>query len=241
MNKPNQTFYSVSIQNQLDRAGAVIDHWEYRTLPVVRFIGQEISYAGFGGYNGGHWAKVREQTAAALDAMPEWASGFDYDLTLSHHFGKSVETERCHDFIGRFMKTGAPVPEGFVSWEFCPQFAFAVFSGGHDELHEGAGFDVNALYDVTRNIICEQKVTIPYPEMYWTAEVQFDRAEGTIYNPERLYSEDRTGADHCGLLFSVSLKIESARRKCHTAAGFYSLVRQRERKQGCGEICLFCV
>ena len=60
---------------------------------------------------------------------------------------------------------------------------------------------------ITRNIILEEKITIPYPEIYWTAEVQFDRADGTIYNPENLYSGDnKPGQIHCGWLFSVYLK-----------------------------------
>ena len=36
------------------------------------------------------------------------------------------------------------------------------------------GYDVNAMYDVTRNIILGQGVLIPYPEKYWTAEVFLD-------------------------------------------------------------------
>lgn len=219
MSSLKQALYSAEIQKQLDSANAAVDHWEYRTLPAVRFIGLEVSYEEFGGYNGDHWAKIRGQAASALDRMPEYASGFDYDLTLAHHFGKRVEAERCHEFIGRFMKAGTPAPEGFVYWDFvpdgsgtsdltfCSQFAFAVFSGREDDLHVSRDFDVCAMYDITRNIIMEQKVSIPYPEMYWTAEVQFDRADGTEYNPEKLYGEGegKSDAEHCGWLFSVRL------------------------------------
>jgi len=207
MNKLN---YSEAIRKQLDSAGATIEYWEYRTLPAVRFIGLEFFY------DCDDWEVIREKVATALDKMPEYTSGFDYDLTLSHHFGKGVETERNHDFIGRFMKENAPVPEGFTYWDFapedrdtpyltfCSQFAFSVFSGNHDDLHRHEGFDVNALYDITRNIILEEKVVIPYPEIYWTAEVQFDRADGTVYNPENLYSgENNWGEVRCGWLFSV--------------------------------------
>ena len=199
--------YSENIQKQLTSVNAAIVHWEYRTLPAVRFIGIECT---------DDWAATREKAASILDAMQDHASGFDYDLTLSHHYGKTVETERSHDFIGRFMKAGTPVPEGFVHWDFVPddtetpyltfrsQFAFAVFMGDHDALHNGDGFDVHALYDITRNIVLEQKVTIPYPEIYWTAEVQFDRASGAAYNPEKLYNGgDKPGEDACGWLFSV--------------------------------------
>ncbi|MCL2013819.1 MAG: hypothetical protein FWG69_02385 [Oscillospiraceae bacterium] len=212
-----QKNYSEAIKKQLDSAGAVIEHWEYRTLPAVRFIGLEINYEN--GYDGDHWAKTREKAAAMLDTMPEYASGFDYDLTLTHHYGKKVEMERNHDFIGRFMKTDTPVPDGFAHWDFvpndtnnpyltfCSQFAFSVFAGDHDTLHEHKEFDVNALYDISRNIILEEKVTIPYPEIYWTAEVQFDKADGTNYNPENLFCSDSNPDEcRCGWLFSVLIE-----------------------------------
>ncbi len=82
-----------------------------------------------------------------------------------------------------------------------------MFAGDHDAIHRHEGFDVNALYDITRNIILEEKITIPYPEIYWTAEVQFDRADGTIYNPESLYNgENKLNEVRCGWLFSTYSK-----------------------------------
>lgn len=204
----NQLNHSENIQKQLDSVGAVIEHWEYRTLPAVRFIGLEWDYSK------DDWAETREKVMAVLDTMSEYASGFDYDLTFSHHFGKKVDEERNHDYIGRFMKTDTPVPEGFAHWDFtpddslppisfCSQLAFSVLAGDHDRMHNHEGFDVNALYDITRNIILEEKVTIPYPEIYWTAEVQFDRADGTVYDPEQLCGGDPNAECRCGWLFSV--------------------------------------
>jgi hypothetical protein len=209
LNMMEEKHYSEAIQKRLDSTGAKIEHWEYRTLPAMRFIGLEYFH------NQEDWADVRKNVTSILDTMPEHASEFDYDLTLSHHFGKKVDDERNHDFIGRFMKIDTPVPDGFVHWDFtpddslppisfCSQFAFSVFAGNHDDLHNGEGFDVHAMYDITRNIILEQKITLPYPEIYWTAEVQFDRADGTIYNPENLYEGDnKPGEVRCGWLFSV--------------------------------------
>ena len=206
----NQINYSENIKKQLDSVGATIEYWAYRTLPATRFIGLEWFYGE------DDWSTTREKAASVLNIMPEYASGFDYDLTFSHHFGKPVDKERNHDYIGRFMKAGTPVPDGFAYWDFVPddkntpyltfssQFAFAVFSGDHEALHHHGNFDVNALYDITRNIILENKVVIPYPNTYWTAEVQFDRADGTIFNPENLYSGDnKPGEVRCGWLFSV--------------------------------------
>lgn len=37
-------------------------------------------------------------------------------------------------------------------------------------MHGTEGFDCDAMYDVTRNIILGQNVIIPYPDKYWTAE-----------------------------------------------------------------------
>jgi len=197
---------SERIQQQLDCVNAKLEHWEYRTLSAVRFIGIEL-------LNGDDWADVRAKSTIVLDKMPENASGFDYDLTFMHHFGKKVDDVHCHTYIGRFMKMDTPVPEGFAHWDFMPddsntpyltfrsQFAFSVLSGDHDAMHNGEGFDVNALYDITRNIILEDGIVIPYPEIYWTAEVQFDRADGTSYNPQNLYREDNDFA--CGFLFSI--------------------------------------
>ncbi|NLT40980.1 MAG: hypothetical protein GXX89_11065, partial [Clostridiales bacterium] len=54
---------------------------------------------------------------------------------------------------------------------FVSQFAFAVFSGDKEAMHKKEGYDVGAMYDVTRNIMLGQGVGIPYPEKYWTAEV----------------------------------------------------------------------
>lgn len=201
--------YSEKIEKQLDNAGAVIEHWEYRELPSVRFIGLEF-------FINDDWEEIRKKVTAVLDSISGYESGFNYDLTLSHHFGKGIEKERRHDYIGRFMKIDTPVPNGFVSWDFvpderntpyltfCSQFAFSVFAGDLNALYRHEGFDVNALYDITRNMILEEKITIPYPEIYWTAEVRFDRADSTIYNPEHFFDdENNPNKAHCGYLFSI--------------------------------------
>lgn len=84
------------------------------------------------------------------------------------------------------MKADAPVPEGFVSFDFVPhnngkagnpfmsQFALATFSGDIEAMHKREGYDCDAMYDVTRNIMLGQGVNIPYPDKYWTAEVFLD-------------------------------------------------------------------
>ena len=157
--------------------GFSVESFEYKSMPAMRFVGKEcIEHAA--GDMGWELEIMR-----ALDAMAEYKSGFDYDVLFQHHYGKGVDVERWHGFWGRFMKADAPVPDGFVSWDFVPddsdapyltfrsQFAFATFSGDMKAMHNDEGTDGGRMYDVTRNIILGQGVNIPYPEIYWTAEV----------------------------------------------------------------------
>ena len=84
------------------------------------------------------------------------------------------------------MKADAPVPDGFIYFDLVPhndgkagspflsQFAYATFSGDLEAMHTRKGYDSDAMYDVTRNIMLGQGAPIPYPEKYWTAEVFFD-------------------------------------------------------------------
>lgn len=121
-----------------------------------------------------------------LDSMSEHRCGFDYDTILLHHFGKGVDVEQCHAVWGRFFKENTPVPGGmehidFISQNngsvgapYISQFAFAKFTGAVDSMLSEEGFDANAMYDITRNIILGQNVCIPYPDKYWTAEVYLD-------------------------------------------------------------------
>ncbi|MDR0443835.1 MAG: hypothetical protein LBH44_10550, partial [Treponema sp.] len=130
--------------------------------------------------------EVRKNLFRTLDAMNEHKSDFDYDVLFMHHYGLCVDVGPWHGFWGRFMRADTPVPEGFVCFDFVPhrnngeskagppffsQFAFATFSGDNDAMHKREGYDSDAMYDVTRNIILGQGVNIPYPNKYWTAEV----------------------------------------------------------------------
>jgi AraC-like DNA-binding protein len=155
--------------------GFQVDSFEYKTIPAVRFIGKET-----GDHESMEW---RRDLFDKLNSMTEYKSGFDHDMMFCHHYGKGVNQERWHGFWGKFMKVDTPVPEGFVYWDLIPddtdapyltfrsQFAFAKFTGDLHAMHKTEGYDSDAMYDVTRNIILGQGVTIPYPEIYWTAEV----------------------------------------------------------------------
>jgi len=155
--------------------GFKVDSFEYKTMPAMRFIGRE------GDDLDG--IEVRKQLFRTLDAMDAYKSGFDHDILFMHHYGLGVDVGPWHGVFGRFMKANAPVPEGFLHFDFiphddgkagppyCSQFAFAIFSGDTGAMHGREGFDSDAMYDVTRNIILGQGVHIPYPAKYWTAEV----------------------------------------------------------------------
>jgi AraC-like DNA-binding protein len=158
--------------------GFKLDSFECRKMPAMRFIGRE-------GDNLDNM-EVRKKLFRILDGMDAYKSDFGYDVLFMHHNGLGVDISPCHGVWGRFMKPETPVPEGFIYFDFVPyhdgkagppyksQFAYAAFSGDLDAMHRREGYDVNAMYDVTRNIMLGQGILIPYPDKYWTAEVFLD-------------------------------------------------------------------
>ena len=158
--------------------GFKVDSFEYKKMSAMRFIGRE----GDDLDN----MEGRNKLFRTLDAMNEHKSDFDYDVLFMHHYGLGVDVGPWHGVWGRFMKADTPVPEGFLYFDFvphndgkagppfCSQFAYATFSGDNDAMHKREGYDSDAMYDVTRNIILGQGVNIPYPDKYWTAEVFLD-------------------------------------------------------------------
>lgn len=175
------------VEYQQQNAGIRVQSFEYLKFPALRFIGLEKDFSqdseGLG------------NLLYTLNQMSEYRCGFDYDIILLHHFGKGVDVERCHAFWGRFFKADTPVPDGLEYIDFIPQndgksgipylsqFAFAKFAGDVNSMYSEEGFDGNAMYDITRNIILGQNVCIPYPDKYWTAEVYLDglRKDSTAY------------------------------------------------------------
>lgn len=158
--------------------GFQVDNFTYQTLPALRFIGREGDDLNDIG--------VRKALFRTLDGMGGYQSEFPADLFFMHHYGLCVDIGPWHGFWGRLMKPGTPVPEGFSHFDFVPyndgkagppyisQFAYAAFSGDSKAMHTRKGYDNDAMYDVTRNIILGQGVAIPYPEKYWAAEVYPD-------------------------------------------------------------------
>lgn len=161
--------------------GFKVESFEYKKMPAMRFIGRECGED--------ESMEQRLETMRTLDSLSEYKSDFDYDVLFMHHYGLGVDVGPWHGFWGRFMKADTPVPEGFLSFDFiphrdnsgfkagppfCSQAAFATFSGDYEAMHKREGYDSDAMYDVTRNIILGQGVIIPYPDKYWTAEVFLD-------------------------------------------------------------------
>jgi len=166
-------FMPVKVQEQ--QQGFQVQNFEYRTMPPLRFIGRE-------GADLDQSAKA--ELFATLDTLgTSYRSGFDYDMLFKHHYGRGVDQEPWREVWGRLMKADTPVPAGFIHLDFIPthdnqaglpyisQFALATFSGCLEAMHKEEGYDVDAMYDVTRNIILGEGVLIPYPSKYWTAEV----------------------------------------------------------------------
>jgi len=155
--------------------GFRVESFEYVKAPAMRFIGRE----------GADLADPvnRGKLFAVLDRLQEYRSDITADILFMHHHGLCVDTGAWHGLWGRFMQPGTPVPEGFeaidllsendggVGAPYLSQYAYATFSGAIEAMHCREGYDSDAMYDVTRNIILGQGVLIPYPQKYWTAEV----------------------------------------------------------------------
>ena len=164
------------VKNQ--QKGFKVDSFDYNKMSAMRFIGRE----GDDLEN----IEVRKNLFRILDGMNEYKSELDYDVLFMHHYGLGVDVGQWHGVWGRFMKADTPVPQGFLYFDFVPyddskegppyisQFAFATFSGDLNAMHSREGYDSDAMYDVTRNIMLGQGVGIPYPHKYWTAEVFMD-------------------------------------------------------------------
>lgn len=164
------------VQRQQD--GFHVSSFEYKTMPAMRFIGRE----------GEEFTDIesRKEIFAVLDTLSEYKSDLEFDAFFMHHYGLGVDVGPWHGVWGRFMRADAPVPEGFLYFDFVPnnngkaglpymsQFAYATFSGDLEAMHKCEGYDSDAMYDITRNIMLGEGVNIHYPEKYWTAEVFLD-------------------------------------------------------------------
>lgn len=155
--------------------GFKVESFEYKKMPAMRFIG----------FEGEEYADIekRMEKMKVIDSLTEYRTELDFHALLMHHYGQCIDVGNWHGIWGRFMKPNTPVPKDFIFFDFSPQndgkaglpyisqFAYTTFSGDMTEMHSHEEYDIDAMYDVTRNIILGQGANIPYPNKYWTAEV----------------------------------------------------------------------
>lgn len=158
---------------------------ECKTVPAMRFVGFDGKAERFGEDAGDAELPLAERVKKMkeLDALSDYASELAYDVLFLYNKGLGVDVEKETALWGRFMKAGCPVPPGFVGIDFVPeridcvgepylsQFVYAVFEGDPAAMNQHEGYDGTAMYDVTRNTMLGQGITIPYPDKYWVAEV----------------------------------------------------------------------
>ncbi|MCL2150937.1 MAG: hypothetical protein FWH50_01770, partial [Coriobacteriia bacterium] len=103
--------------------GFRLDSFEYKKLPALRFIGLESIM------DKPDDPEARRNLFATLDAMSGYQSEIAADIFLVHHFGLGVDIGPVHGFWGRFMQADAPVPEGFVHFDFVPEMGSGAGAG----------------------------------------------------------------------------------------------------------------
>ena len=138
----------------------------YLQLPNLRFIGKDVIAKGknAGDKYGEMWAKSAEFMPVLADMNEYLFEGINDPCALMHHNNQTAN-KQMHYVVGRFMKSGTPVPEGFDYYDIPKSMAgFAVFSGEFTEMIDG-------IYVATRDKILSEGYGIPYPEGYYHAEV----------------------------------------------------------------------
>jgi hypothetical protein len=162
--------------------------FEYFELPALRFIGID---AWRTKEDWGDMWRRKQEFLPHLDEMVEQINPImPHVCALMHHDNGEVDIVN-HFIIGRFFKKDTPVPQGYDYRDLEPQtIAYAVFNNmSEDKLWQR--------YEVTRDKILSEGVSIPYPVGYWHAEVYYDKTP-IIEKDDPLFS--------CGVLFACNKK-----------------------------------
>jgi len=146
-----------------------LERLTYIDLPETRFIGMAIDET--------EWPAAIEACDAlwerraefmpVLDAMAEYATVITGTCVLSHNndidHSDPESAERC--LIGRFMRAGAPVPDGFDCYDIpAAKVALGICRGEFSTMTEkGPG----KLYDK----VDRGRYSVPYPQGWFFAEV----------------------------------------------------------------------
>lgn len=160
--------------------------FEYLKLPALRFIGIDAWRTKE------DWSDMwrrKDEFMPQLDEMQDRISkDMPYICAFMHHDDGEVDVVNRF-LIGRFFEIDTTVPQGYDYHDIKSQtVAYAVFDNmTEDKLWQR--------YEVTRDTILNDSITIPYPVGYWHAEVYFDKT---------LILKPNDPPFSCGVLFACN-------------------------------------
>ena len=160
--------------------------FEYIKLPALRFIGIDAWRTKEDW--GDMWLR-KDEILEPLSSMNEHLyRELPYICSFMHHDDGEVDVIN-RMLIGRFFVMDTPVPDGYDHHDLLPQtVAYAVF--------ENMIADVLwQRYEVTRDTILADGITIPYPVGYWHAEMYYDKTPLIKENDPPF---------NCGVLFATN-------------------------------------
>lgn len=160
--------------------------FEYIQIPELRFIGIDAWRTKEDW--GDMWLRKAEILKPLDDLSEHLYRDMPYVCAFMHHDDGEVDVIN-RMLIGRFFDAEAYVPNGYDYRDLSPQtVAYAVFENvTADTLWQR--------YEVTRNTILAEGITIPYPVGYWHAEVYYDKTPLVKENDPPF---------NCGVLFATN-------------------------------------
>ena len=139
----------------------------YVALPALRFIGIDAWKTGEEWTN--LWGRVGE-FMPRLEQIENCISlEVPYIAALCHHDDGEVDKVNRY-LVGHFFKANTPVPDGYDFFDLSPQSVGRTLF----ENVRGFGEEFWQRYNLTRDSILKDGVSIPYPKGYWHAEVYLD-------------------------------------------------------------------
>ena len=137
---------------------------QYRDLPATRFIGRNVR--GGPQQFGEMWGRSGE-FLPALNAMNEHHADITEPCALMHFHNKNNDApgNEMAYIIGRFMKAGTPVPEGYDFWDMpASTVGLGIIRGEFDNLFKKG-------FRLTMDKIIADGYEITYPQNFFQAEV----------------------------------------------------------------------
>ncbi|MDR0272492.1 MAG: AraC family transcriptional regulator [Clostridiales bacterium] len=156
--------YSMNTTNQITVCKNILI--KYIDLPAIRFIGKNVMAEGKnkGEKYGEMWDKSHE-FMPQLDAMTDYATVITDPCALMHNSNGDTKKNPMHYIVGKFMKAGTPVPDGFDFYDMPEaKVAYALFNGEFQEMIEKA---LMMTYEKAN----ADGWVVPYPEGWFHAEV----------------------------------------------------------------------